>query len=751
MTFAIGRQRLALHRMVTAPVVWAGIALAVWLALPLGRPRRAFFPLDYDFHVFALPLGYFWLVPVAAGLIGLLQVVRVAEPDRVGDWQAALALVAAGGVAVFLFTTGTHFGWGALGTVLALLISAGAAFSSNSRIRGDAFVGASVLIALLFVTTFIIFPLSLVLRTAIWVEGTLTLGQFGRTFASPLFLFLDNPFTEISESGRVTTMIWIGALAGAALTLWKTSLQPSLLIFVRRLVLWTLGGMAIGWALGIMIWGRGALPSSLLVAFIAAPGGTALGFALALLGQRTRSRPLRGVLSVVSVLPFITPPFVIGFAIIFLLGRRGMVTYDLLGISPIDNPLYGIPGVALSQILGLAPVAYLILRGSLNGLNPALEEAARTLGASRWRVFCDVTWPLVRPGIAASMLLATIESISDFGTPLVLGGDRNFLATEVFLALTGRYSQPEAAVYGTVLLFIVGLVFVGSRVVLGAQGFTTVTGKPASGAFLPLPVWFEAVLTGIALFWFAFIMALYLTIFYGSFVQLWGINNTLTFQHYREFWQVGWPVLWYTMKLSAASAIPAMIFGGLIAYLVTRHKFVGRSYLELGSLLSFATPGTVMGLAYILAFNDGALLMTGTSAVIVLALVFRNMPVAIRASMAGLSQIDRSLEEASSTLKAGSGVTMVRILAPLLLYPLLAGLIFAFVAAMTSVSQVIFLVGAGNNLATVLLLSWVEQGRLGRAAAMATVMIFGLLAMILLLLVVSRRVDVRNKDKGFSI
>lgn len=143
--------------------------------------------------------------------------------------------------------------------------------------------------------------------------------------------------------------------------------------------------------------------------------------------------------------------------------------------------------------------------------------------------------------------------------------------------------------------------------------------------------------------------------------------------------------------------------------------------------------------------------MTGTSVVIVLALVFRNMPVAIRASMAGLSQIDRSLEEASSTLKAGSGVTMVRVLAPLLLYPLLAGLIFAFVAAMTSVSQVIFLVGAGNNLATVLLLSWVEQGSPGRAAAMAAIMILGLLAMILILLVLSRRVDVRNKDKGFSI
>ncbi|MBQ2263581.1 MAG: iron ABC transporter permease [Loktanella sp.] len=750
MTFITLRDSLTAHRGLTTPVVWALVALALWLLLPLGRPGRAFFPLNYDFHAFALPPGFYWLVPVAAVAIWLLQTTRLISMDRISDWQAALALSAAGGVIFFLFGTGTHFGWGALGTVLALLVSAGSALSSNSRIRGDTFVGASVFIALVFVTVFIVFPLLLVLRTAVWIDGTLTLSQFARTFASPLFLFLDNPFTEISEMGRVTTMIWIGAVTGAGLSVWRTGRIALSWRMIRPIVIWTLSGMAIGWALGIMIWGRGALPSSLLVACIAAPGGTALGFALALLGQRTRSKPLRGMLSVVSVLPFITPPFVIGFAIIFLLGRRGMVTYDLLGISPIDNPLYGIPGVALSQILGLAPVAYLILRGSLNGLNPALEEAARTLGASRWRVFCDITWPLVRPGIAASMLLATIESISDFGTPLVLGGDRNFLATEVFLALTGRYSQPEAAVYGTVLLAIVALVFVGSRVVLGAQGFTTVTGKPASGAFLPLPVWFEAILTAVALFWFVFILALYLTIFYGSFVQLWGINNTLTFQHYREFWQVGWPVLWYTIKLSAASAVPAMMLGGLIAYLVTRHRFLGRSYLELGSLLSFATPGTVMGLAYILAFNDGALLMTGTSAVIVLALVFRNMPVAIRASMAGLSQIDRSLEEASSTLKAGSGVTMVKVLAPLLLYPLLAGLIFAFVSAMTSVSQVIFLVGAGNNLATVLLLSWVEQGRLGRAAAMATVMIFGLLALILLLLVVSRRVDVRNSKKGMK-
>ena len=728
----------------TGAAGWAALAFALWALLPVGRPGRAFWPLDYSLHGLAGPDGGAWalnLLAPAAALAIVSAGFAPASPRRRADLCALAAGAGVAGLLGALMATGVAFGWGALGAALALVLAAGCAISDGGRVRGDGFVGSGVLITLAFVTLFIALPLALVLRAAVWVDGGLTLAQFGRTFASPLFLFIDNPFTEVSEAGRVGWTSALGALAGAAQGVrgWRRDGR------LRPAALWLIGGAVGGWAVGIMVWGRGALPSTLLLAAIAAPGATALGLALALLGQRTRSGAVRGALGVVSVLPFITPPFVIGFSIIFLLGRRGLVTYDLLGIPPLANPLYGIPGVALAQVLGLAPVAYLIIRGSLSSLNPALEEAASTLGASRWRVFRDITWPLVRPGIAASLLLASIESISDFGTPLVLGGDRNFLATEVFIALTGRYSQPEAAVYGVVLLFLVGLVFIGSRVVLGASGFATVTGKPASGAFLPLPRAMEGGLLALAGLWFAFVLALYGAIFYGSFVQLWSINNTLTLQHYRDFFAAGWPTLWYTIKLSAASAVPAMILGGLIAYLVTRHRFWGRSYLEFGSLLSFATPGTVMGLAYILAFNDGALLMTGTSAIVVLALVFRNMPVAIRASMSGLAQIDRSLEEASATLKAGSGVTLARVLAPLLLYPLLAGLIFAFVSAMTAVSQVVFLVGAGNNLATVLLLQWVEQGRLGRAAAMASVMIVGLLFMILLLIALSRRMDARER------
>jgi iron(III) transport system permease protein len=224
-------------------------------------------------------------------------------------------------------------------------------------------------------------------------------------------------------------------------------------------------------------------------------------------------------------------------------------------------------------------------------------------------------------------------------------------------------------------------------------------------------------------------------------VQLWGINNTLTLKNYRDFMFIGWPVFLYTARVAALSAVPAALLGFLIAYLVVRQRFFGRGFVEFGSMLSFATPGTVMGVAYILAFNVGPWLLTASSVIIALAFVFRNMPVAIRGGVAGLAQIDPSLEEASTTLRASSSVTLGRILLPLLIIPLIGGLIFAFVRAMTAISQVIFLVSPGNMLATVLLLGWVEQGQLGRAAAMGSILIVSMLIVILLLMLLTRRRD----------
>jgi iron(III) transport system permease protein len=711
----------------------AAVAIVGFLALPFGRPGRAFFTADPAYYSWSLGSPWLWLVLL--GAVAALIVSRTPLQTAVrGDYViAAGAFGLLSGLAWFVVTA-TPFGSGAVVVLGGLVLVVGHGLSESGRVQGDAFIASSILLVSLFILLFIIYPLFTVLRAAVVIDGSFDLSQFRRTITHPLFFFLDNPRSAVDEIDL--TLRWGAAFAGLA-ALWAIVRRRSFLTVAWRLLL----GGAFGLVLGVMVYGRGALPTSLLTVAIVAPTCTFLGLAFALLGQRSAFRPVRRSLDVISVLPIITPPFILAFAMIFLLGRRGIVTYNLLDIS---SPfIFGITGVAIAQILAFTPIAYLLLRGSISSLNPALEEAAQTLGADRWVTLRTITWPLVRPGLAAAFLLSMIESLADFGNPLILGGNRNFLATEVYLSLTGRFNPNEAAVYGVVLLALVLLAFFVQRWWLGGGSFVTVTGKPASGVVMRLPAAIEAGLTVLLVVWTVFVASLYLSIVVGSFAQLWGVNYTFTLRHYQDFTRAGWPVFLYTARVAAISAVPAMLLGFLVAYLVVRHRFWGRRFVEFGSLLSFATPGTVMGVAYVFAFNTGPWLLTASAAIIILALVFRNMPVAIRAAVAGLAQIDPSLEEASTMLRARSLTTLRKVLFPLLVNTLVTGLIFAFVSAMTAVSQVIFLVSPGNQLSTVLLLGWVEQGQLGRAAAMGTVLIVSMLFTIVVVLAVARRIGLR--------
>lgn len=706
------------------------LALAALLALPVGRPDRPFLTIDGQLYALSLGGPLLWallLATVASVVLSFIRrpVAQRADTLLIGGGVAFAALVA------WLLVSGTPFGLGSLVALVGLTLLLGTALSESGRIQGDPFIAASILFVSAFVLLFIIYPLFTVLREAVVVNGRLDLSVFAATLRHPLFFVLDNEFTPRNELALALRWSGVGAAAALALGLLTRSRLP---VVIGQLVAGAFGGLVVG----IMIYGTGALPTSLTVVLIVAPTCTLLGLAFALLGQRARLGAVRRSLDVISVLPIITPPFILAFAMVFLLGRRGLVTYDLLNIS--SSWIYGIPGVAIAQILAFTPVAYLLLRGSIGALNPSLEEAAQTLGARPAVTLRTITWPLLRPGLAAAFLLSMIESLADFGNPIVLGGNRRYLATEVYLSLTGRFNPTEAAVYGVVLLALVLLAFFVQRWWLGGGSFITVTGKPSGGALVRLPPRLEVVLTAVLLFWTVFVAALYFSIVLGSFTQLWGVNYTLTIGHYQDFMRAGWPVFLYTLRIAAISAVPAMLLGFLVAYLVSRQRFWGRRFIEFGSLLSFATPGTVMGVAYIFAFNTGPWLLTSTATIIILALVFRNMPVTIRSAVAGIAQIDPSLEEASTMLRARSFTTMRRILFPLLVNTLVTGLIFAFVRAVTAVSQVIFLVSPGNQLATVLLLGWVEQGQLGRAAAMGTILIVSMLLTILVVLALARRI-----------
>jgi iron(III) transport system permease protein len=484
--------------------------------------------------------------------------------------------------------------------------------------------------------------------------------------------------------------------------------------------------------------------NTLLLAVACAIGSTALGLAFALVVTRTRFRYKR-FLRVLSVLPIITPPFVVGLGLILLFGRSGLVNQLLewtFGLTP-TRWLYGLQGVLVAQVFAFTPIAFLVLIGVVEGVSPALEEAAQTLRAGPWRTFSDVSLPLMRPGIANAFLITFIESIADFGNPILLGGNFGVLSTEIFFSVVGAQLDPgRAATLGIVLLaFALGAFFLQRRA-LGGKVYTALSGKGDSGLPAPLPAAARRLCYGVVLPWVFLTIVIYGMALAGGFVETWGRDYTLTMKHYVKAFGVewgprgliwagaAWNSFWTTVELSAIAAPLTAAIGILAAWLLTRQKFAGQALFEFGTMLSFAIPGTVIGVSYILAFNVPPIEITGTAIILVVCNVFRNMPVGVRAGMASMAQIDPSLDEASTTLGARGATTLRRVLLPLLKPAVVAALVYSFVRAMTTVSAVIFLVSAQYEWATTYIINRVVNGDYGVAIAYSSVLIVLMLAVI---------------------
>lgn len=686
---------------------WLGYAIIPWY-LPEGVSLTGFgwltgYPLGKAGTALALGLSGAapWLLP-----LGALLLVATLQSSRGGAALVGKVLVATGlaglvvffaqGFAITLKGQGLPLlasllggggdasqggmGFGAFLTALSLLLLLCHGLAYRGICRGDLFTTSSIGIVVLLIGLFIFFPVVTILRSALVDQsGALALPAFVERFLSPTIWGL----------GCVTSNTNCGVA-------WNT------------LVLAVLTGIIT----------------------------TLLGLACALLILRT-GMPGKGAMRLLTVLPIITPPFVIGLALILLFGRSGFFSgllYDWFGV-PRSRWIYGLPGVLIAQVLAFAPIAFLVLIGVVQGISPSLEEASQTLGAKRWQTFRTVTWPLLKPGIANAFLLGFVESMADFGNPLVLGGNFEVLSTKIFFAVVGAaHNQGQAAVLAMVLLAFTLAAFWVQQRWLGDKSYTTVTGKGDSGLPTPLPrriSW----LAGLAVVpWVALTAIIYLVILVGGFVKAMGRDHTPTLEHYRTAFAIdfsrglyfegsAWDSFFTTLKLAAISAPLTALIGLLTAYLLTRQRFHGRHALEFATMLSFAIPGTVLGVAYILAFNVPPIEITGTGLILVIAFVFRNMPVGVRSGIAGLSQIDKSLDEASTTLRARSFTTLWRVVLPLLRPALVAALVYSFVRSMTAVSAVIFLVSAEYNLSTAYIVGRVEAGEFGLAIAYSSVLI----------------------------
>lgn len=469
-------------------------------------------------------------------------------------------------------------------------------------------------------------------------------------------------------------------------------------------------------------------------------GTSVLGTVLALLGERTGLRP-RGAaqrsLKLLALAPLITPPFVVGLGLILLFGRAGMVNQLLewgWGIEP-TRWFYGVLGIGLAQMFAFTPIAYLLMRGVVQGISPSLEEASHTLGASRTQVFFSLTLPLLKPGFVNAFLIGFVESMTDFGNPILVGGSYSVLSTEIFFAIVGAQFDPgRAASLAWLLTCFAFAVFGLQRVALGRQSFITVSGKGDAGLSALLPHGLKRLTQCMAIPWLALTFVIYVFAFSGGFVKTWGHDYTFTLQHFvaafalakGEFgWMwigTAWNSLWTTLELAAVSAPLTALLGLLIAWVLARQSFWGKRFFDLTTLLAFAVPGTVLGVSYVVAFNVPPIELTGTGTLIVLCFMFRNLPVSVRSGIASFEQIDRSLEEASCMLRASTWQTLRHVVLPLLRPAVFLGLLYSFIRSMTTVSAVIFLVTAENDLATTYIIGRVGNGDYGIALAYCTVL-----------------------------
>ncbi|MCV0424397.1 MAG: iron ABC transporter permease [Roseibium sp.] len=503
---------------------------------------------------------------------------------------------------------------------------------------------------------------------------------------------------------------------------------------------------------------------TLFLAVLSGLGSTLLGLAFALVATRTNF-PFKKGLRLLTVLPIITPPFVIGLALTLLFGRSGVVTEALdflFGIEP-SRWLYGLTGIWIAQVLSFTPISFLVLIGVVEGVSPSMEEASQTLRADRWRTFWKVSLPLMKPGLANAFLIGFIESMADFGNPLVLGGSHGVLSTEIFFAVVGSQIDPSrAAVLAIILLSFTLTAFLAQRLWLSGKNFATVTGKGDSGVHAGLPRSLSISVYGIVIPWMGFTIVVYGMIVFGGFVKTWGLDNSLTLEHYARAFSIGfedgalvwtgvaWNSFWTTMEIALISAPLTAAVGLLTAYIIVRQTFAGKNAFEFALMMSFAIPGTVIGISYIMAFNLPPIEMTGSALILVACFVFRNMPVGVRGGIAAMSQIDKSLDEASLTLKANSARTLRKVILPLLRPAITAALVYSFVRAITSISAVIFLVSAEYNMATSYIVGLVENGEYGIAIAYSSMLIFVMITVIAVfqLLVGERRLRRENRVSG---
>ncbi len=476
---------------------------------------------------------------------------------------------------------------------------------------------------------------------------------------------------------------------------------------------------------------RRAITNTLKVGFLVGIASALIGllFAYVEVYVQLRTRFLGGLFKVVSMLPVVSPPFVLSLSMIMLFGKAGIITRFLLKIY--DNSVYGFWGIVIVQTLTFFPVCYMMLKGLLKNIDPSLEEAARDMGASRFKVFMTVTLPLLLPGIGNAFLVTFIESIADFANPMIIGGSYDTLATTIYLQITGAYDKEGAAAMAVILLCITLVMFIVQKYYLEARSTATLTGKASRMRMLITDRSVTLPLTILCGALALFVIVMYVCVPFGALFRTWGYDFHLTTKWFQMVFTryKGFKAFKDSFVLSLIASPITALLSMIISYLVVKRNFKAKGFIEAVSMLAMAVPGTVLGIGYIRGFSGGlfgtGILqgLYGTGAILVIVFIVRSLPTGTRSGISALRQIDKSIEESAYDMGADSFKVFMTVTLPLIKDSFLSGLVTAFVRSITAISAIILLVTPSYLLITVQINEFAEKGSYGIACAFATILI----------------------------
>jgi iron(III) transport system permease protein len=433
-----------------------------------------------------------------------------------------------------------------------------------------------------------------------------------------------------------------------------------------------------------------------------------------------------------------------------------------------DWNIYGATGIIAAECLYCFPNALFILYTTLSAVDTRLDEAAQSLGASALKTFYKVTLPSAKYGIASAAALSFNLTITDFGVPVVIGGNYSVLATDIYQQVIGMQRFDLGATISVILLVPSVAAFL-LNYYLTKKSYALISGqaRPFLQPSRSLKKWAFTIYCWIPCI---FILAVFITVFLGSFVKTWPYDFSLTLKHFNfpslgghapvwtEFWAFvlkgewqsiiayKYAPIWNSLWVSILVAIGGASLTLLAGYIIEKKKPKGDQILYTLSVLPAAIPGTVMGLGYILAFNKPYFFIYGTFWIIIINIIICNFTLGVLSSIANLKQIDKSIEEAAVSLGANPITSFTRVVFPLTRTAFFSNMAFFFMRAMTTISAVIFLISAKVKLAAIEIIFLDIDGRTASANAMCTIIILIVVGM----LVAMRLITGRGGLKGMG-